>query len=342
VRWTTFATGRSGGREKVRPHRHLYNASVMSSPPVTLGRVCELWRYPVKSLGGEALKRTTISARGVLGDRGWALRNEDTGEIHNAKRYPVLLQCVAAYRRPPADEDDIPEVDITFPDGGVIGSDSPAVHARLSGLLGKRVSLHRLEPATNAAFYRRQDPGAAIVARIARSRAGRRAISWAVTHTPLGAEVREDFARTASEPLPDFTDMPPEVIEFYTPPGTFFDVSPIHIVTTTTLASMARLNPTARWDVRRFRPNLLIETEHDGPDQIEQRWIRRNVHVGGCTLRGDLATVRCAMPTHAQYDLPKDASILRSIVRQANQCLGLYASITATGEVGLGDRVTVD
>ena len=55
-------------------------------------------------MGGERLTRTTISARGVLGDRDWALRNEQTGKIHNAKRYPVLLQCGAAYRRPPADE----------------------------------------------------------------------------------------------------------------------------------------------------------------------------------------------------------------------------------------------
>lgn len=314
----------------------------MSSSPVTLGRVFELWRYPVKSMGGERLQRTTISARGILGDRGWALRNEDTGEIHNAKRYPILMQCVAAYRQPPEDDDDIPEVDITLPDGCVIGSDAPAVHARLSALLGKRVSLRRLEPATNAAFYRRRDPGAAIIGRIARLRAGRRAISWAVAHTPLGAEVREDFARAASEPLPDFTDMPPEVIEFYTPPGTFFDVSPIHIVTTATLASMARLNPTASWDVRRFRPNVLIETDNDGPDHIEPRWIGRTVCIGGCTVRGDLATVRCAMPTHAQSDLPQDASILRAIVRHASQCLGLYASVTATGAVGIGDPVSVD
>jgi uncharacterized protein YcbX len=70
----------------------------MSPSPVALGCVCELWRYPVKSLGGERLKRTTISARGVLGDRGWALRNEETGELHNAKRYPVVMRSATPGR----------------------------------------------------------------------------------------------------------------------------------------------------------------------------------------------------------------------------------------------------
>jgi uncharacterized protein YcbX len=314
----------------------------MSSSRVTLGRVGELWRYPVKSMGGERLKRTTISGRGMFGDRRWALRNDETGEIHNAKRYPVLMQCVAAYRQPPADEDDIPEVDVRLPDGSIIGSDSPEIHARLSGLLGKRVSLHRVAPAGNTAFYRRREPGATIIGRMARSRAGRRAISWAVAHTPLGADVREDFARAASEPLPDFTDMPAEVIEFYTPPGTFFDVSPLHIVTTATLAWMAQVNPAARWDVRRFRPNVLIETDSAGADRIEPGWIGRTMSIGECRVHGDLATARCAMPTHAQDGLPQDASILRSIVRHADQCLGLYASVTAKGAVAIGDPVTVD
>lgn len=309
--------------------------------PAILGRVCEIWRYPVKSMGGERLTRTVISDRGLWGDRGWALRNEDTGEIHNAKRFPVLMQCTATYRQQPMDDGDVPDVDVTLPDGGVIGSDSPEIHARLSALIGRRVSLRRREAASNTDFYRRREPGAALVGRIARTRAGRRAISWVIAHTPLGAEVRKDFARTADEPLPDFTDLPAEAIEFYSPPGTFFDLASIHIVTTDALASMVRLNPTARWDVRRFRPNVLVETTQDSGEQIEQRWIGRSVRIGACTVRGDLATIRCAMPTHPQGELPHDPSILRSIVRDADQCLGLYASVVAAGPVGVGDPVSL-
>ena len=53
-----------------------------------VGPVREIWRYPVKSMAGERLDRGRVGARGLLGDRGWAIRDEATGEIHNAKRHP--------------------------------------------------------------------------------------------------------------------------------------------------------------------------------------------------------------------------------------------------------------
>ncbi len=49
--------------------------------------------------------------------------------------------------------------------------------------------------------------------------------------------------------------------------------------------------------------------------------------------------MRCGMTTHAQGDLPKDASVLRSIVRDAEQNLGVYAGVVQTGHVVLGDLV---
>ena len=45
------------------------------------------------------------------------------------------------------------------------------------------------------------------------------------------------------------------------------------------------------------------------------------------------------MTMQAQKNLPKDPSVLRSIVKEANQNLGIYASVSKSGRVSEGDRV---
>ena len=150
--------------------------------------------------------------------------------------------------------------------------------------------------------------------------------------------LRETFGREANEPLPVFADVPAFAFEFQTPPGTYFDLYPIHVLSTSALALMAQLNPAARWDVRRFRPNVLVETAR-GAGFVENEWAGRAVRIGQLAIKGELPTVRCAMPMHPQSDLPRDPSILRTIVREANQCLGLYASVAEEGSVRIGDSV---
>jgi uncharacterized protein YcbX len=107
------------------------------------------------------------------------------------------------------------------------------------------------------------------------------------------------------------------------------------------VALMARLFAGADWDVRRFRPNILVDTGPHAAEQIEQRWTGQRVRIGRFTVKGEMPTMRCAMPMHAQSGLPRDASILRTVVREADQCLGLYASVVETGSVGVGDPVDV-
>jgi len=129
------------------------------------------------------------------------------------------------------------------------------------------------------------------------------------------------------------------VIEFTSPPGTYFDAFPIHVLTTASLDMMARLNPTAKWEMRRFRPNFLIETRADIKGLVEAEWGGRKLHVGGVELRCEIPTVRCGMTIQAQAGLEKDPSILRTIVRDADQNLGVYASVVGAGEVRAGDLV---
>src|SRR5688572_23790042 len=120
-------------------------------------------------MAGERLDSSEVGANGLWGDRGWAVVDETTGEIHNAKRHPALMQCAAAYLAAPR-EDMIPGVEITLPDRTKTSSDSPDVSYRLSELMQCQVTLRRRPPVTETSYYRRREPGAALAGRLARYR----------------------------------------------------------------------------------------------------------------------------------------------------------------------------
>ena len=80
-----------------------------------VGHVKEIWRYPVKSMAGGQLKDCRVTERGIPGDRGWALRDEEAKEIRGAKNFPVLMQCSARYLEEP-NGGAVPQAEITLPD----------------------------------------------------------------------------------------------------------------------------------------------------------------------------------------------------------------------------------
>jgi uncharacterized protein len=92
-------------------------------------QVAEIWRYPVKSLGGEELDRVVVGEHGVEGDRQWALFDVGTGFGLTARRVPELLQATA---RCTADGG----VEVLLPDGTATADD-----AALSAWLGRGVTL---------------------------------------------------------------------------------------------------------------------------------------------------------------------------------------------------------
>lgn len=122
--------------------------------------------------------------------------------------------------------------------------------------------------------------------------------------------------------------------------GDQFDAFPIHVLTTASLEVMSRWNTKAEWDVRRFRPNIFIETGPGIEGFVEFGW--RRLRVGDVELKCEMPAERCAMTTHAQAELAKDPSVLRSIVEAADQNLGIYASVITAGEVRVGDPVDAD
>ncbi len=152
-------------------------------------------------------------------------------------------------------------------------------------------------------------------------------------------EIRRLLGRLDDEPLPNFGAFPRELMEFVSPPGTYFDAFPLHVVTTASLAALRRLNSETDADARRFRPNLLIEPEGRADGFVEFAWCGSTLRVGTAEIDVQLPAFRCAIPTWAQPGLPKDSTLLRTIVREANQNLGVYASVRTPGVVAAGDVV---
>ncbi len=127
------------------------------------------------------------------------------------------------------------------------------------------------------------------------------------------------------------------------PTGTFFDLAVIHMLTTSTLDRLAELYPEGRFEVRRFRPNILIESAGREVDFVENAWIGHTLSIGDqvrLSITGGCP--RCVMTTLPQGDLPKDPGILRTAAQHNQVHVGVYASVARGGEIHRGDLVRLD
>ena len=125
---------------------------------MNVGTVAGLWRYPVKSMGGEELDRSVLDLRALHADRLWAVRDLELGAVTTARRLPMLLGCTARFvEEPPAGvgPGNVTDVLVTFPDGAEVSStDHERMDARLTDRTGKRVALVALPPLHDKAAYR--------------------------------------------------------------------------------------------------------------------------------------------------------------------------------------------
>lgn len=282
-----------------------------------VGRVKEIWRFPVKSMQGSRLEEAPIIKNGIIGDRAWAMRDDVRKEVQWGKKYPQLMQCSARYIEEPKDGEFSP-VEITFPDGEKAQSSTERVNEKLTELIGNAASLWHIQPRENLEFYKRykhDDPD------------------------EFMSELMGTFARESGEPVPDMAIYPELLVDYVAIPGTFFDYTPLQILTTASLRDMEAKNPNANWDVRRFRPNILIETTDDISGPVEGTWEGATVRMGSVTVDMLGPTPRCGMTMQPQGDLPKDKTILRSIVKDADQNLGAYCTVAESGNVKVGDPV---
>ncbi|NKC00799.1 MAG: MOSC domain-containing protein [Pseudomonadales bacterium] len=275
-----------------------------------------IYRYPVKSMGGHAMTSTTLTDKGIPGDRCWTVKDEVRGGIKGGKRFPELMGMAAELLTEPHADNQSPPVRITLADGSTVEAGDADANERLTHVVGSSVSLWPLLPEDQLEHYRRVPPPEG---------------------TDLDAAWREVFARTPDEPLPDLSVFPDILIAYESPPGTYFDAFPLLIMSESSLTTMQTASETSQFDVRRFRPNLVIDLEQDGFP--EDAWEGREARLGQARLKLEVACPRCVMTTHGFGELPKDPKIMRQLVQRNNGNLGLYASVIEPGQVSVGDRL---
>jgi uncharacterized protein YcbX len=272
--------------------------------------VFKLRRYPVKSMLGQDVAVSIVTRTGLAGDRRLAVVSRTTGKIASAK-YPRLWRDLLTLSAETLDEDSLSQVRITLPGGKTVDSTDADADAILSEVLNEPVRLTATPP-----------PGAALD----------RAVPDAVLREGIAAQV------------------PADVIEIGagSPPGTFVDFAPLHLLTTGTLTKIAELSPFGKADFERYRPNIVIRSIE--PGFTENDWLNRDLRVGpDLVLRVIARTPRCAVPTLAHGDLPRNTEALRVLARHnritpvesmgPEPCAGVYAEVLVPGQVRTGDPV---
>ena len=159
---------------------------------------------------GEKLSETDIREAGIPGDRGWAVRDEKRGGIRGGKKIPQLMTLAA--------KSGTAAPLITAADGDSASASSESINDWLSGKLNHPVTLWPLLPADQPDHYRRGTPDT----------------------EDFEQELKAVFGRLPDEPLPDLAGFE-ELLEFESPPGTYFDAFPISIISQQSLNTMNQL-----------------------------------------------------------------------------------------------------
>jgi uncharacterized protein YcbX len=135
----------------------------------------------------------------------------------------------------------------------------------------------------------------------------------------------------------DGLDYRDTVTDFDLPQGTFFDCAAVHVLTTATLDQLRQFSPRSRFEVRRFRPNIVVDTSEHNTGFAEDAWIGHTIRIGDqVRLSVTGPCPRCVMTTLAQADLPKDSAILRTAAQHNGVNVGVYASVAHGGKIRRG------
>jgi uncharacterized protein YcbX len=269
---------------------------------------------------GEELRASKIGPRGLAGDRAYALVDQQTGHIGSAKRprqWAGLFECRASFVSEP-DGEGLPPALIMLPGGAAVRTDDPAIDDCMSELVGRAVRLESSAP---------ENP---VIEEV-----------WPEVKGP-------DFYG----PRHEYDEDGDAVIDFRASlavPGGFFDLSAIHLVTTNALDAIAQREPGSRFDVRRFRPNIVVRVDAE-EGFVENDWGGKQLRVGEAAIVVAIPTPRCVMTTLANDDLPKDAGVLKALADHNRvtvgtmgsfPCIGVNASVAEGGTIHVGDKVAL-
>jgi uncharacterized protein len=292
------------------------------SEPV--GTIRALWRFPVKSMLGEELDAVDLGEGGVVGDRAYAIVDRETGKVASAKHpklWPDLLKCRAAFVEPPRPGDEVPPARIELANGESVRSDAADVDDVLSRFFGRDVEL--ASAAQNGYTIdqyhpdeENYDPGG---------------------HRDEVVEAQLGAAYFNERGLPSAV-----------PEGSFFDLFPLSVLTTSSLDRFSELEPESSFDLRRFRMNVIVDTP--GRGFVENEWVGRSLAIGdGIRLDVAIPDPRCVMPSLAQEDLSREPKILKTLAKHNRidiagtlfPCAGVYAVAGATGTIRQDDQVSL-
>ena len=280
---------------------------------IVVGRVSSIRRYPVKSMLGEDLETVALDQRGVVGDRQYALIDDETGKVVSAKRPRRWGRMFELTGRTTEDG-----VAVAFPDGQTVALRDPKLLVRLEEFFGRAVSVADTPPpdARFEEIWLRELKGGA--------------------EPYFGMESRLEEGE--------------EMIDggaFMEPQGNFFNFGAVHLLTSGTVSELTRHAPQSRFDADRFRPNLVVDTDVDG--FVETAWQGATLQIGTVQLRVSITVPRCVITTLAQGDLPDDHDVLRTLAATNSvdvlqtgtpyPCAGVYADVLAEGEIRRGDPV---
>jgi uncharacterized protein YcbX len=288
--------------------------------------------YTLKNMQSDPADEVTLGPTGVVGDRAYGFVDIERGRLisgKHPKRYAPILECRAAFTEAPRADAPPPPMRVTFPDGYTVDGDHDEIAARVGKLLGCEVRLTtvdvdaeviieevwpHLEGFGPTAFYRLLQIGTE-----ADDPAGERMIGF-----------RPAMAA----------------------PGTLNDLAAMHVLATSTLATLAAEHPEGQWDARRFRPNILFDDGNEPGGNGEDGWIGRDLQIGsGPRINIVASTPRCIMTTLGQAELSRDPEVLRTMARANRRPLGefglfaaagAYAEVVTSGTVRVGDTVTVE
>ena len=216
-----------------------------------------LWRYPIKSLLGESLDRVDIDNRGVVGDRFYAITDEQGkfGSGKDTRRFRRIdgLFSLCAFTQQG-------NVWIRFPDNKTFRAQTALANLQLSHFLGQSVTVKPEEQTSH------------------------------------------------------------------------FDDSSIHILTTSSIRMLQKR--ISGVDVRRFRPNIVIDSEMFDPELVGN-----TIKIGDVILEITHQTVRCRMTTLAQGELKDNPEILKTLAKEFGANLGVYAKVINGGSISVEDEV---
>jgi uncharacterized protein YcbX len=274
--------------------------------------VSTLWRYPVKSMMGEELNGAHITTNGVLGDRSYALIDTETNKVVSAKN-PKKWPNIFSFR---AAYSTPPELNAPQP----IWINTPDGTV----LRSDQADINQqLSTALGSSVK-------------------------LATQAPEVATLEQYWPEYEGEA----NEISNEAVAGDAPQGSFFDYAAVHLLTTSSIAAMQKLYPEGRFEVRRFRPNIMIDTSGLS-GFVENEWVGKTIRLGD-TLRLRISDPcpRCVMPTLAQGDLPADSGILKHAIAKNRPLVpfagkelpsvGVYAQVIQGGWVKRGDTVVIE